>query len=85
MAEDEHFRLGRLSVQRSNGNDDRVRVKTSNVEGLSVDTNVFPISRLLIDDTPIHLNDDEDGIIYFEAVNRKVWKVWMMFVLWNYT
>ncbi|KAF9036995.1 hypothetical protein BDZ89DRAFT_1061691 [Hymenopellis radicata] len=68
-------RLGRLSVQRANEEDDRVRVKTSNLESLSVDTNTFPISRLLLDDTPIHLKDDEDGIIYFEAVNNKVWKV----------
>ncbi|KIY64911.1 hypothetical protein CYLTODRAFT_424805 [Cylindrobasidium torrendii FP15055 ss-10] len=67
-------RLGKLSIQRRG--DDHVHVRTTNLLRLSVDTSVFPLSWLKIDDNTLYLDPSlGKGLVSFVAVNSKVWKV----------
>ncbi|ESK87531.1 transmembrane protein [Moniliophthora roreri MCA 2997] len=68
-------RLARLHVKTTENYE--VRVTSSNVKSFSVDLRAFIVSALWIDDSRIHLPhvDANNGLMAFEAVDFKVWKV----------
>ncbi|KAK0502905.1 hypothetical protein EDD18DRAFT_1135549 [Armillaria luteobubalina] len=65
-------RLGRLRVESTS--DIAVRIHTSNLQRFSVDTTIYNISTVYVDNSKVHINKDKVGIIHFEAVEQKVWK-----------
>ncbi|KAK0197474.1 hypothetical protein F5146DRAFT_48465 [Armillaria mellea] len=65
-------RLGRLRVERAS--DLAVRIHTSNLQRFSVDTTIYNISTVYVDNSKVHISKDNAGTIHFEAVEQKVWK-----------
>lgn len=71
-------RLARIHVEVVD--DDTVLVKTSNVRWFSVNTSLFPLRFLQVDNVHLEIPAASEDIVRFEAAEAKVWKVWRAFL-----
>lgn len=56
-------------------NNDSLRVRTSNVNTISLDTSLYELTSLHIDDSRVSLTYETKGTILFEAIGHRAWKV----------